>query len=241
MRLFVFVLAAMVLSWTGCSSSTSRGVEVTIALEAPSSPDLEGASRRFATDLGLSVELSRGYLATGAVEIFRCEGSIARVKPRPWLLREAFAHSVGSPTRLGIPAVESLLAPVGAREVIGEIYPAEATYCSARQTLHPADDDALGLPEDVSMVGRSLFMEGTYARGEAAPSPFRIVSDAELERDVTLPAIALDAKGRRTARLVLTKAADRWFDGVDFERDDEGAIARRVLENVRDSLGAHIE
>ncbi len=240
-RTVLLTAAATGISWTGCSVSNTPGVTVSIVVDAPSSPELEGGSRRFVTDLGFRVELTRGYLTTESVEIFGCPAGTARSVWHSLLARDAFAHVTGAPTRWGVPVVESLLAPSGADATSGDIHPAEGAYCRVKQAIGAADADASGLPADAAMVGKSLFLTGTYARADEGPRPFTISSTASFDVETVFTKVELAVDGRSRLRLVLTRAGDRWFDGVDFQSEDESGMARTVLENVRRSLGARVE
>lgn len=223
----------------GCSSTSTEGVTIAVELDAPRTPIEPGGARAFDTDRGVHVVLTRGLLNTGSVEIFACSPSSSwRLLPR--FVREAHAHVVGSPTLLGVPAVESLLARDGTWVDVGVLHPPPATYCKIKQTILAADQDAPGLPPDGSMIGKSLLVEGTYATGSGAPREFHLSSTASFDVTFTVAEIALSVEGKRTAHLVLSKVGDRWFDGVDFDGDPQDA-ATKVLGNLRGSLGARFE
>ncbi len=237
-RLSAAILGGLV--WLGgCSSSSTEGVTISVELDAPRIPVGADGTRSFDTDRGVRVVLTRGFLNTGSVEIFSCSPSSSwRLSPR--FVREAHAHVVGSPTLLGVPAVESLLARDGTWTNVGVLHPPPATYCRVRQTVLAADEDAPSLPPDGAMVGKSLFVEGTYAASDGAPHAFQFSSTASFDATFTVAEVALSVEGKRTAHLVLSKIDDRWFDGVDFDGDPQDA-ATKILENLRSSLGARFE
>ncbi len=200
---------------------------------------MAGGTRTFDTDRGFRVTLTRGFLSTGSVEIFTCPTAGRLRWLDGWRLREAQAHVVGSPTLLGVPAVESLLSQ-GERTVVGQLHPPPATYCRVKQTILAADADASGLPLDGSMIGRSLLVEGTYAFGGGPPETFRFSSTASFDAEIHVDDTTLSTDGRRVATLLLVKKSDRWFDGVDFRGDEQDAVTR-VLQNLQASLGARVE
>lgn len=221
-----------------CSGSSKEGVSITVVLEAPSAPPLAGESRVVATDVGYRVVLTRGYLSTGAAEVFACG---ARMSWRDLFLRDAHAHTTGSPTLLGVPALESLLAAPDTRLVVGDIHPPAGSYCRVRQTIRAADHDAIGLSPSIPMLGKSLLVEGTHARAGEEPSPFTISSSLSVEVESTVPTTNVSADGTRVVQLVLSKAGDHWFDTIDFATSSETDTAPRVLQNIRRSLGARFE
>lgn len=225
----------------GCSSTSQEGITVAVVLEAPSSPPRDGSTRSFDTDRGVHVTLERGYLNVGSVEIVACSTATASFR---WLEifgeRTAHAHVVGSPTLLGTPAVASLLAEEGARTSVGVLHPPPGSYCRAKQTILAADVDALGLPADGSMLGKSLLVEGTFSTENGIARRFSLASTASFDVESTISEMALSVDGRRAATIVLTTTSDRWFDGVDFAGDEQDATTR-ILENLRASLGARVE
>ena len=238
-RLSVVAVGVFVASG-GCSSSSKEGITLAVLSEAPRSAVEAAGTRTFDTDRGVRVTLTRGYLSTGSVEIFGCAAETSWRWLEPFFLREARAHVVGSPTRLGIPAVESLLADPGTRMELGELHPPPRSYCKVKQTILAADSDALGLPSDGSMLGKSLLVAGTYVAPGGAPHEFHFTSAAPFDVETTVEETALSVDERRAASLVLVKTSERWFDGVDFS-GDENEATMRILANLRVSLGAHIE
>lgn len=228
------------LAWMGCSGTSTEGVTVDVAVEAPSSPPVTRGARTFDTDGGVHVVLTRGYLNTGSLEIFACDGTPTSSSFSVFALRRAYAHSVGSPTSLGVPLVQSLLEAAGATRAEGTLHPPPASYCRVKRTIAAADPDALGTPADGSMTGKSLLVEGTYAVSGGAPTPFSFASTASFDLETIVDATTLSTEGRRTATVVLSWNGDRWFDGVDFAGDPHDATTR-ILGNVRAALGARIE
>lgn len=230
-RLVAVLTGALV--WIGgCSTTSSEGVTVTVAIE----PAPGDAGRTLVTAEGLEVTLLRAFVTVGSVEIFPCAGG--DVAGSLLRLRVARAHVVGSPTLLGVPAVTSLLPGGGSRLQVGELRPPAGSYCGAKLRIFPADSDAVGLPADGSMVGSSLLVEGSVREPGGGARPLRLRSSLAEEVDVPRLRVSLSLEDKRRASLVITPASDRWLDGVDLFADDAGD---RVLRNVRASLGARFE
>ena len=230
------VLSAVLLGglgWLGgCSASSKEGVTLVVEAEGP-------RSHALTTTSGTEVTLTRGYLNTGAVEILSC--ATAGRWLDFWRMPVARAHVTGSPTLLGTPLVESLVADdLAPTKKIGELHPPPGAYCRVKHTILAADPDAPGRPADGSMLGRSLLLGGTYAKAGAAPRPFVLSSTASFDVETTFDMLALSVEGRRAATIVLTIADGAWFEGVDLDGDPTDA-ATRVLENLRALLGARIE
>ena len=232
------VLGAGLLSTCGCSNSHEPGVSVVVVLETGASSEPKRDLRRFVTNLGFEVELNHAYLSTAAVEIFAC-APLGAWWNQPWI-RSAHAHSRGSPTLLGTPAVASWL---GSRErfVLGELTPPPATYCRAQQTIAAADADAVGLPADVDMVGKSLFVDGTYARPGDAPQAFVFSSTETLTAQLGFDAIELTPRDKTRVTLLLGTSREHWCDDIDFAAPAETAKVRTLLDNMREALRARAE
>lgn len=230
--------APVVVASIGCSASSTDGVAISVVIEAPSTALPAGDDRVIVTDLGYRVTLTRAYLSTGSVEILACG---VRTSWRDIFIRDAHAHTTGSPTTLGIPAVESLLAPSGHLLAVGALRPPSGSYCRIRQTITAADEDAVGLSADVPMVGKSLLVEGMYERGGEASTFFIVSSAISVDVETSVARTELSARGVRVAQLVLTKTGDRWFDGIDFALSTETDLEPRLLQNIRRSLGARFQ
>lgn len=224
----------------GCSTSSKEGITVSVVTEAPRSPAFDASTRTFVTDSGVRVTLTRGFVSTGSVQILACASAWgARSWRRTWM-REAHAHTEGSPTLLGIPAVESLLADPGSRMTLGQLQPPAGTYCRVKHLVQAADPDALGLPSDGSMLGKSLLVEGTYVVAGTDARPFRFASSASFDVTSDVDPVSLSVDDRRLVTMILTKTGDRWFDRIDWTGDPQEG-ARRLLENMRASFGARFE
>ncbi|WP_394832135.1 hypothetical protein LVJ94_37020 [Pendulispora rubella] len=224
-------------SSVACSGSDSDGVTVAVDLEAPSSTKQSMVTKTWTTDLGYTVTLQDAYLATGSVEIVPCASAANRFELRDlFSVREAHAHVEGSPTKLGTPVIESLLAAGGTRVHVGTMAPPPNSYCQVRYGVRAADGDAVGLPSDVSMVGKSIYLRGTHARAGGQPVAFEASSGSALEVTASLGPTMLSGSGTQSAVLVVHKVADTWFDGIAFDTAASDDIARAVLEHVRQSL-----
>jgi hypothetical protein len=205
-----------------CGDYTTPGLEV----EVTSRP--VGQRLQLRNDLGYIVDLTRGYLVTSSVELVECP-RLAR-----WLIGTAEAHLPASPTRLGAPMVESL---VGEAETLGTLRPPPDRYCQLRVSLAPADADARGLPDEVRFVGRTLYLAGSYrSPGSEVDRPLAALTSESVEVLVPVPDLVLDGEAPRHRRLELSKAAERWFDGIDLDNTPPPELAGRLLGGVAASL-----
>jgi hypothetical protein len=193
------------------------GIEVTVSLaHTPAPPGAWPAG----------VTLDAAFVAVTGVEIVPCATDRRALRMRALLGESvAHAHSAGTPTRLGVPAVEDLLAPAAPPRVLGVLHAPPGRYCSVRVTLGPADEDALGLAAAPAMLGRSVLLSGslesTCVRTQTIESS--LAAPIEVSADVL------------AATLVLQLDASALFDGVD-PADEAGAAcaaAANVARTIR--------
>ncbi len=237
-------IAAVSVVLASCSSSDDPGIEVDVAIASPSSPAVVEGVRTFETNQGHRIVLTKAYLATGSVGLLACLDHDHHhltwgERLRRLIVADAHAHSMSSPVQLGIPVVESLLAPAGERIHVGTMEPPPGDYCGLRYAAFAADHDAAGLPEDVSMEGKTLYLEGLFepADGSAAVA-FQIDSAESFEIDLIFPQLELGGSGELEASFSLGKSGDHWFDDLplDTSADLSEAIGTTFLLRLRDSL-----
>jgi hypothetical protein len=211
----------------GCSASQDEaGIEVALQLRPPATP-LVDAERRFTSDLGYTIRLTRGYLSLQSADLVACAGARRRSFS---LIREAHAHGAGSPTRLGLGSVERLLAPPGEPRPLGVFSPPPGRYCAVSLGLRVADEDAEGLPSDVPFVGQTILVEGFYTTADTPEErPFRGLTTASAAARADLAAV--DLGEQRSLRLTVAWG-EAWFQGVDLASLSEEQLGRGVLQNI---------
>jgi hypothetical protein len=208
----VAVGAAVTLAPACVLTEHADGIAVTVALtHLPARADAWPAG----------VTLDAAYVAVTGVEIVRCDGEAA--SRWSWATSVAYAHSAGSPTRLGVPAIEDLLAPAATTpRTLGVLHAPPGRYCSVRVTLGPADPDALGLDAAPAMLGKSAVLAGSLhsSCSEQVTAEVTLAAPVEVSED------ALDAT------LVLRLDASAIFDGVD-PADEAGAACAAAASLAR--------
>jgi hypothetical protein len=221
--------AVLLVSALACHDH-DEGIEVTVVLETPPGPLVLGGERKFTSDLGYQIRLTRGYLSSQSVDLVACAGA-ARPRSFSWI-REAHAHGASTSTRLGFGRVDSLLAPPGATG-LGILAPPPGSYCELTLGLRMADADAEGLPADVDMVGKTIFVGGFYTPpGGGEEVAFEGETTANAAAKASLGPLALSGDGVRRVTLALSLATERWFDGADLAALSKEQIGRAVLQNL---------
>ena len=210
--------------------------------------------RRFTTDLGYEVELQRAYLAIERFQLVECApgagaGSAGAAARRAlWPRGLALAHDLsGDPTVLGVPYIDSALRADFALGDVGTMAPPPGRYCQVRVTIGPADTDALGMPDDIDMVGLSLYLEGSYrAPGATRASHFIIESSEERQALIDLvdvyqgrpTPLVLDGD-HRDIRLTLAGLTNFWLDGIDFAGEGLPEEEQGALDAIAGTLHHH--
>lgn len=217
------------------SSVDEEGLAVEIALQAA-----PGEAAPIQNDLGYVVTVTRGFVAVASVRIERCASAasgasalgrladLARIAP-------AYAHSTSSPTVLGVPGISPLTPSSAFSADLGELEPPPGAYCSTRVALGPADGDAVALPTDGSMTGRTMLVEGRYrAPDAAADQAFSLESVAAPSSDVAVD-FTLDEGGARRVREVISFDLAHAFDGIALDAiavGDADRVAAAIAKSV---------
>ncbi len=175
------------------------------------------------SDTGVELQLRSAKLTVLAVELRPCVSAV-RMHLRDLIgPARAYAHSAGSPTRLGVPNVIDLLASTA--RTLGNIAPPAGRYCSTRLSLGPADADAEGLP-DPTFVGTTFALEAD-ARAPTARTLDGVVS-GNITVDVAFePALSL-AEGE-DVRVELVFGDGDAIDGLDLSGRTDDAVASELV------------
>ncbi|MED5463575.1 MAG: hypothetical protein VX699_02895 [Myxococcota bacterium] len=217
--------------------------------------DTTGASQNdtgawtWQSDLGFNIELTGGYLVTYSLQLVECRTN-GLASWRHWLQellgpRAAFAghpHTQRNPAAMTPPHVESLLNP-RAQHAGSAIAPA-ATYCQSHYLIAGAPPQAKGLPEDVNMLGTSLYLQGHYQAPDS-PEWVRFKIHSALPNGVLTPLVPPGDSTApvevETTSLTLTtsRSLATLLNGVDFTTMDTHAIQRQVLTSIITETRTH--
>ena len=238
--------------FSGCRSDTAPSAPHTVSyrLEWDQEgvvPHSGGAGWQTTNDRGYRVHLERGYLVNYSMELVECPKEALESGTDPlwaWFpVQTAWAGhmpTTPNPAAIHTPHIEALHAPVDFE--VGSMLLAAQRYCRIHYLVARANRSAVGLPEDVDMVERSLWVRGTYQGAAAATAqPFELATSAANATltDLFPPgrfgsqgaAIVVDT-GKEDARVVIHRRLKPLFDGVDFDTMPPARIERQVLQNL---------
>jgi hypothetical protein len=194
------------------------------------------------TDKGYAVTVARAYLVTAAADLEACGADAVwfhEIRRAVSFVTTAHAHEPGTPTHIGSPYVESLVGGEALPVDYGTFNPPPDRYCMLHYDIGPADDDAEGLPADPDMVGKSFYVEGTYAGADGTVHPFTVATAATAA--IEIPVSTLDLHSAGASDVVVRKSAAHWFDGIDFATAAPEATATAMLANIGASLSAVVQ
>jgi hypothetical protein len=247
-------LTLAILFTTGCRSDPARSASHTAGYRLEWSADgvdIEpgGTGWQATTDRGYRVRVERGYLVDYSMELVECPKEARRSDGDSlwaWFpVQAAWAGhmpTTPNPAAIHTPHIEALHAPTDFD--VGSMSLAPQRYCRVHYLIARANRSAVGLPDDVDMVERSLYMRGAYHSATATEShPFELATSAanavltELfppgHFGVAGSAIVVDT-GRENVRVVIHRALKSLFDGVDFDSMTPARVERQVLQNLID-------
>jgi len=256
------LLALMVWLAVGCSHrEPGVVVEVSMLHQMGSEPSFDGVQigagveRGMVTDRGYGVTLSRIQLVIGRLELVPCADTQARL-PRPeraWdELRRflspvsvAHAHGTASPLALAAPRVVDLMAQDRAAFEYGSLAPPPGRYCALGVQVEPADADADGLARSEALVGRSLWLEGSFI-ADADPIAHPLVLGSELSDRIDVSFV--DGQGAprelqlsetsRHGEVRLELSYGHLLDGIDLRQDAPEQQQYMAIRNLLRSLSA---
>ncbi|WP_348675919.1 hypothetical protein [uncultured Abyssibacter sp.] len=242
MKRCLILLALLLGACGGGESSVGTQVHWLLQTTPLDTAPTPAGDKTFDNTEGVPVTLSQAYLVLSSVEITDDCASPSFVLRMllDGLIGTAQAHTQSSDTRLGEPHVIDLTGDDADSTLLGTLSPPVASYCGGRWQIAAADDDAIGLPDDLDMVGYSLRLRGTYGDTDAAFELDVSLAPLPIERQFS-GVLSLDSD-HREASVTLSLHYDRWFDGVDMTALAQGdANARdQVLANLRAQLSLEV-
>lgn len=191
------------------------------------------------TDLGYQVEVRGGYMVSYRASLTACEApSGDSTLARLWRgLGVSVAHASDGeeldPSATTRPQVEWLAAPTSI--LLGTLAFTSTQYCGIHYLVARGDGSTFQLPSDVGMIGRSLYLEGSYL-APGAHTPVEFVVDTSEGTGVLVPVdAAVDETlltGGGAAQVTIDRRLDTLTDRIDFSSIDPEGIAHEVLRNL---------
>lgn len=261
-RLQLLLLAFAALGGLGCSQRRP-GIEVEVSMlhHMGSEPPFDAVhnatrvERGIVTDRGYGVTISRMQLVIGRLELVPCESTAtARSVRLPrwgevWRalspVSVAHAHGLDSPLAINAPQVVDLMGADRESFAYGTLRPPPDRYCALEVHVEPADADADGLVGAPDLLGRSLYLQGSFIDREASVAR-PIALDLTLGDRVQVPfvdeagaPIALKlSEHSSSAEVRLELSYGRLLDGIELRHTALEEQQHLVLHNLLEGLRA---
>lgn len=242
----------------GNSNATGGALTYTLRWQwGKASPGPQGVGWQVVTDRGDWVWVKRGYLVTGNLEMVACpyQPASSALGNNLWQTlfgaRTAYAGHGGDKadaSRIAAPVVEALTMPT--TTVLSAVLGAEPFYCLTHYLVAPDVDWGPGLPQEVNMVGVTLFLEGEVkvgSRTDAVAHAFTIQSNLawgtlkevlQTSNQAESSPVAIP-QGAPT-QLVVERSLGTLFDGVDFATMSAAEQAKTILRNVTNTAQIYV-
>jgi len=216
-------------------------------------------------NLGYDIEVSTGYLVFYSTQLVPCEddtsGELTRAKDsgidwgKWWgrLIGIRTAHAGHGEENLDASvvaqsAIEDLTNPVtmevGSRTIEG------TRYCQIHYLVARGGTGTTGLPEELDMVGASLYLAGSWSLEGGVPQDFMILSSvaygtlSNLYPDsfygVADKEFEVDAS-QNGARVEIHRNLLGLFENVNFQEMSDTQLERRILQNVIEHTEFQVE
>ena len=197
-------------------------------------------------ELGTSIRLNRGYLSTYSVQLVECPaGESVALKwfNRLFGLRMAYAghpNPEDNPAGVYQSVVENLMEMENRTVGVVDVEP--NSYCQLHYLVAGANEETSSLPQDVNMLGTSVYLEGSYnVSGSEEWTPFLIHTPlangvlnnlfADFEDQENSTAMELQTSGEALLIQVERRLAG-FFNGLDFPGMTASELERQVLRNI---------
>jgi hypothetical protein len=199
-------------------------------------PAANGVGWQTENNLGYTVTLQRGYLVTQRAGLLFCDhphGPFSWLAMRPPVVRAHEEDLAGVVSRLWVePLHEPVPRSYGQRTVN------DPAYCQASVQVAPATSTADQLPDDLDLVGMSLYLEGTYQIGNSDEAPFVITNNGShglstgLHRAADRNTLYEARIGQEVVQVTIERNLGAMFNGIDFANQPADQAGRTALRNV---------
>jgi hypothetical protein len=224
----IFLFLAWLFLLTACgggggSSSVQEGTKVEFSLQHfyrqnsdLSYQTLPAGQKTIVTNSGVEVTLDKAYITLWSIALEKNCRQFSWRSLVNFFVKESVAHAEENPQVMNVPHVINVLADDAKPFSLPSISPAVGDYCGVTVQLLKADDDAQGLPKDVNMINKLLYIEGSYRmKGQTESVPFVLsLSQAALPIYLNKTFSLSKSTPRQNLRLAFTYG--QWFDNVDF-------------------------
>lgn len=190
----------------------------------------------YENNLGFQVTVDTAYIVHYAIQLVPCtdERSATAVLWAPWTAIAGHGDE-NDVSVTQIPVVEGLHKQQSLS--LGTVSFTPQRYCGVHYLVGRASASAEGLPTDVSLTDRSLYVRGEWQRGTGPQTPFEWETDLAYGAFQALPSDTPSG----AIRWVGTRRPERLFQDVHFENMSQTQQMWQFLINAVDGVDVGIE
>jgi hypothetical protein len=188
---------------------------------------------------GYHIHVTKGYIVSYSTTLNECDHLTGIVDWLSSLVAPKVAqagHTSGGPDPAAIKVahVDSLTALQSID--LGTVTVNEYSYCKGHYLIARADDKTIGLPQDVDLIGSSVYIEGTYRAEDHSDSTAFVIKTGVANGalyDITPQDSTQKVNpvvGSTPIQIVIKRQLDSLFKDVDFATMDDAARAQAVLD-----------
>ncbi len=199
-----------------------------------------GGGFALTNDLGYRVTIHRGWLVTFSMELVECKPPTGAWDTLRSLMAPGIAyagHPKGdlNPAAITTPLVEALH-EAGPPVIAGERDPGAVRYCKLHFLVARAPRDLAAAFTEVDLNQVSLYLEGTWQRGDGEPTPFVVKTSVA---HGTFAEVEVET-GVAGADVILTRRLAGFFDGADFATLTGRQLERHLVKAVVDATSVTV-
>lgn len=211
--------------------------------------DADGAGWTVESALGYTVHVEIAYLVSYTMQLVECADHTHN-DTTAWLSDAFIPNSAEAghgderdSSLIDQPIVEDFASPTNF--ILGQITVPSINYCQGHYLVARAYDTTQNLPNDVDMLGSSLYMAGTYTLPNSA-EPQEFIIDTNLANGILVDLVyygnqAHVAIGGDMAQIQVIRALSTLFDTVDFATMEEDMQSKAVLWQLIDTTQIEIK
>ncbi len=211
--------------------------------------DEDGTGWTVTSALGYTVHVDTAYVVSYTTQLVECDDH-THDDATAWLSNALIPNSAEAghggerdPSLMDQPVIEDFASPTDF--ILGQITVPTINYCQGHYLVARAYDTAQNLPEDVDMIGSSLYMAGTYILSDSTEA-HEFIIDTNLANGTLVDLTYYDnpahvAIGEDTAQIQVVRELSTLFDTVDFVSMDDDARSQAVLWQLMDTARIDIK
>ena len=188
--------------------------------------------RSIKNDLGYELTFQEAWLGIYLVQLAPCpEEELGWWDPRGWIPTAHAGHDDGTPDSSAF--LDGVVEEIGGETSV-LLPPVElnvGSYCHLHVLYAETPEFSLLLPEEVHMVGKTVFLSGTWS-AEWSPEPKPFTLSSSLGNGALLPLKESVDLSQGGVQFQVFRQLESLFHGMDFAGMDQETLVKKFLLNL---------